>query len=278
MNEKHDPKEYSIEIGMEVPKDLRRLFDVIQTELPILLDDVLFGIYIYGSLSYGNFEEHGSDVDVMVITERKLTKSEVKKLERWHRSDSMKNNRWAKRLEMDYILKEDAISETKNTIESVRFAGGNIRKESQVEGVSIDLKNIRDCGISLFGQSPSEFIPEISEEMLFRAQVDKFNKLKNKAEEWIKIDLWNQMFVVVQMCRTFYALQHGSAPISKKDAALWCSDNLPEEFRPMVKIALSKIDDRDGPLEKTITNNLPAFTNCIDSLIESLENARNKEK
>ena len=52
---------------------------------------------------------------------------------------------------------------------------------------------------------------------------------------------------------------------------MWCSNNLPEKFRPMVKTALSKIDNWDGPLEEIITNNLPAFIGYIDNLIEGFK-------
>lgn len=160
---------------MKIPKDLRSFLEVIKTQLPKLLGDVLFGVYIYGSLSYGDFEEYRSDVDIIVVIKRALNKKELEKLKSWYNSGLMQKSRWTKRVEMDYAVLGRLVSDKKYGAKTTRFAGGKLSNRVNYEANNpITRINIKDCGIPLVGPSPKKFVPEISDELLFRALKSDF--------------------------------------------------------------------------------------------------------
>ncbi|MFA4819119.1 MAG: aminoglycoside adenylyltransferase domain-containing protein [Patescibacteria group bacterium] len=261
---------------MVVPEDLNDFLETIKTELPGLLGNVLFGIYVYGSLSYSDFEEHRSDVDVMAVIKRELNEKELAKLETWYDSSPMRQSRWISRLEMDYTVIGKLISSTKHGAKTTHFAGGKLNKKADSDGSNpIVWINIKECGITLFGPSPKEFVPEISTALLLSALRSEFEDIEIHAPVWMKKDLWNQVYIVITLCRIAYTLKKNKL-VSKKEAGKWCLENLPKRFRPMVAIVLQKVDNFMGPLEPAITNGLPVFIAYVDKLfLDKRQHSRN---
>ena len=70
------------------------------------------------------------------------------------------------------------------------------------------------------GEDPKNVIPPISDKLIRNAFRDKLSELKLTSEERSKSDLWNQMFLVIQLCRVIYSLRNNFAPISKRNAAV----------------------------------------------------------
>jgi len=253
-----------------LPTTLQTFLKTIQTDLPNIIPENLVGIYIYGSISYGDFAEGRSDVDVAAVVKRRLNKDERQKLNDWYKSEPMTSSPWLKKLEMDYIVFEDISINIKNRMEASRFAGGKLKETAIFDGAILDWENIRSCGIVLYGEDPKSFIPETDEKLLFEALADKFQALKENIFDWVKIDLWNQVYVVVQLCRVIYALKNHGQPVSKKAAAEWCEKNLPDQFRSMVSVVLNKMDNFTGPLENVISDNLEDLVKYVQRLFKKI--------
>ena len=255
---------------MKIPKDLKAFIDTIKTQLLELLDNNLFGIYIYGSISYGNFEEHRSDVDIIVVTKHQLNKKELRKLRRWYNSNTVKQGRWTKRLEMDYAVLSKLVSDKKYGIKTARFADGRLYdRESSEAGNPITWINIRDCGISLFGPKPKEFVPKISNKKLFSALKSEFEAVKNYADEGPS-NLWGQVYNLITLCRIVYTFRKKKL-ISKKEAGKWGLKHLPKKFYSLIRLALEKLDNFDGPLNEALTKETPNLINYVNKLFTSKE-------
>jgi predicted nucleotidyltransferase len=250
---------------MTIPKDLKQFLAVIKTELPRVLGGNCFGIYVYGSLSYGNFGENRSDVDVAVVIKKKLNKVEITKIDNWFKQNKLKASRWHKRAEIDFICLGDLKKIKANTIKTVRLAGGKLREKSKMEGVGLDLINLREQGIVMFGPQPKKIFPKVPKKFLKKALKEKYFHLKRHAFKWEKIDLWNQQFLVSQFCRVLYAIKNNYRAISKKAATQWAVKNVPAKFVSMVKITLKRIDNFYGPREKIISDSLFDFIDYIGS-------------
>ncbi len=250
-----------------IPEDLKKCLRILQKELPSVLEDVLYGIYIYGSLSYGDFEEERSDVDVFVVTTRTLDAEGQSRLQQWYENGPLATSSWFRRLELDIANKESITSEIQNHLETIGFSGGQMRDNAHMEGASMDIQNIRDCGLVLYGPEPKMFISEIDPHLLQDALQEKFKEVKRGIEEWGSHDLWNQMYFTIQLCRIAYTL-HENKPISKRAAARWCLEHLPTRFHSMIRIALEAMDDHEGPLSADIAQGLPKLMNHIELLFE----------
>src|SRR6266566_1928595 len=61
-----------------------------------------YGIYIYGSIALGAFEELASDIDILALTEGEWSAFELKQLEALHRR-LIKVYQYGKRLEVLYV-------------------------------------------------------------------------------------------------------------------------------------------------------------------------------
>ena len=62
----------------------------------------IIGIYLFGSLTYGGFDENSSDIDLVVITKTLLNKVELEDIKNIHKKLDAINTKWAKRFEVSY--------------------------------------------------------------------------------------------------------------------------------------------------------------------------------
>ncbi len=249
---------------MDLPNDLNAFLLAIRNQLLMKFKDYIIGIYIYGSISYGEFEKFRSDVDVMVFLNTRLLDKDFEDLKKIYEVPQLRNSRWIKKLEMDYVFIGD-IKPVKNIVNTVCFRNDKLIN-SKIEGFSMDLSNILDCGIVLYGPTPSTFIPEIEEKLIEEALLDKFNHLKGNAPKWSAIDFWNEMFIIIQLCRIIYSVKNKDKVVSKKKAAKWCSENVPDKFKSIIKTALKGIDNWEKPTDEEIKNKLTDFIEYAEKL------------
>ena len=250
---------------MKLPGDLKKFLRIIKTELPKTLGRVVFGIYIYGSISYGDFVESRSDVDLFVVLKRKLNEKEFIKLKKFFARDDLKNGRWFKRLETDFAV----LSELKfgAIIKTIHFSGGKLKKRADSGAYNpITWINLRDCGITLFGPQPKVFAPKVYDEILFEALRGEFEFLKKHSVKWKKIDLWNQVYIVATLCRIIFTFQKRKIT-SKKSALQWCGKNLPVSFRPTATLALKYLDNFSGPWNKKLDYGIDKLMKYCNRLI-----------
>ena len=82
--------------------DVNEIIDFFVISVIPILDGNVLGIYLTGSLSYGAFNYHSSDIDITVIVHRPVSRSELDSIERLHREIEGKFEKWAWRLECSY--------------------------------------------------------------------------------------------------------------------------------------------------------------------------------
>lgn len=252
-----------------LPKSLEKFIHTIQAELPILLGDTLFGLYIYGSISYNAFDRRKSDVDIIAVLHRPLNDREFKKIRKFYKTRLDQN--WVKRLEMDYVvlssLKDFSLA-LKNGFKATHLAHGTLHHNAFSDGGNpLNWLNIYQTGITLFGPLPKKFVPVISEKIILAGQRRAFEEMKSLYHKWMKRDVWHQVYMVVMMNRIACALRTGRI-LSKAAAAHWGLKNLPQRFRPLMSITLKKIAHPKGKPSKEISAALPELMEYVDMLFK----------
>jgi predicted nucleotidyltransferase len=82
------------------------------------LGEQLVGLYLTGSLTYGDFDPGSSDIDFLVVLSKELSGEQFAAIAETHTRIGAATPRWEKRLEGSYIS-QDMIA-TKNRPERVR--------------------------------------------------------------------------------------------------------------------------------------------------------------
>ena len=72
------------------------------TNLLKILKEKIVGIYLTGSLSYGDFILERSDIDLIVVVKAKLGINEIELIRNLHKDIEVKYSSWKERIECSY--------------------------------------------------------------------------------------------------------------------------------------------------------------------------------
>ena len=209
-------------------KDINEFLEDIVAELQKVLNENLVGVYLFGSLVWGDFEYESSDIDLLVVTKETISAKEFDQL------DAMQKELWKKYKHgqegMIEVLYASLHSLQKFKTEDNKIAAISPGEEFNIkEAGDHYLMNwyiVREKGITLFGPNPKDIITPISKEEFIQA-------VKNHAIEWRKWikDAKNsrpfQAYAILTLCRAYYAYRNADQT-SKKKAALWAIKELPQ--------------------------------------------------
>lgn len=204
-----------------------------------VLGEQFVALYLYGSLSSGDFSPATSDIDFVVVTEGALAPAAVRGLEALHARLWAAGSHWAARLEGAYVPRE-ALRRYDPAMPPVPSVNeGRFYLSGQGSDWIIQRHVIREQGLVAAGPPPAALIDPVTPEDL-RAAVAGIVR-----EFWGTVVLADpaflrrtdyQAFAVLTMCRALYALQHG-AIVSKPAAARWALAALPARWQPLIQAA-----------------------------------------
>src|SRR6266498_4222489 len=89
-------------ISLTSDPDVNKVIDLLLTNVPRTLQDQFVGMYIYGSIASGDFDEH-SDIDILVVTETELSSAEFDSLKAMHEKLQERESPWAFQVEIVYV-------------------------------------------------------------------------------------------------------------------------------------------------------------------------------
>jgi hypothetical protein len=219
--------------------DVNAILGVLLDGVREILGDKLVGMYLYGSLSLGDFDPDSSDVDFLVVTTDVLPADMLDALRDLHARIAASGVRYAGKLEGSYfpraaLRRHDPANASHPTIGvdwefGIREHGGNWIVERHI---------VRERGVTLWGPSPSTLIDPVSPDEL-KAAVCESLGFWHKAltdSAWLEPRDY-QAFAILTMCRALYTLNRGEVA-TKPDAARWALENLDPTWRPLVEKAL----------------------------------------
>ncbi len=201
------------------------LADVL-AHMHMILGARLMGLYLYGSLVTGDFDDNASDIDLLAAVASDITTSEFDALNHMHHALIVTYPHWVDRLEIAYLAL-DALKTFKQKTSQIAIIspGEPFNIKDAGKDWLVNWYMVREKGVVLYGVPPTSIIDAISQEEFLQC-------IKNHARSWRE---WMQdahtrpaqAYAILTMCRSLYTCKHGEQ-ISKLQAARWAQQQLPQ--------------------------------------------------
>jgi predicted nucleotidyltransferase len=230
----------------------------VNTVLKTLIPDVknilgnqFIGMYLYGSLAYGGFDQD-SDVDYVVVTRDELADELFSALQVMHERIATMDSWCATQLEGSYIPQHALQTYDPVRVLHVHIDRGLNERLQRMQindaltsrawwGGWIFLRAVLlENGITLDGPIPATFISPVSSDELKQAAhatLDGWVEPLLRDPDQIKSRGYQSYFVLT-LCRLLYTLEHGRIT-SKQAAARWTQERLGEPWSSLVEHAWS---------------------------------------
>jgi hypothetical protein len=249
--------------------------DGVNAILQILLDaargvlsDNFFGMYLYGSLSSGDFNPGTSDIDFLIVTRRRLSADEVTRLRELHERIHLSGLPWADHLEGRYLPLDEAHRYAAGRLPTPNVNEGEFLMDGEGSDWIIQRHIIREGGLALAGPPPQTLIDAVPPDDLKQAVLgimDSWWAPMLENHEFLKNGGY-QAFAVLTMCRTLYTLEHGTIA-SKPASARWAQRELAPRWHRLIEQALAM--EHDSPVD--ILNETLAFIRYARDACSRLE-------
>jgi hypothetical protein len=193
------------------------------------------GIYLWGSLTYGAFDERYSDVDLVAVTRGYVAEPEFAALARWFDA-SLEGNPWTERLDMRFVIDGEFLDKKSRCC---GFYSGKLTRHGS-DGNPIIWLNVGECGVTLWGRDAKLTAPAVSDRCLNDALLLELDYLeddlaKNAGDRSDRAFRHNA-YAVLTACRILHTAQC-RAIIAKEQAYEWAMSSLPPERREVVGAA-----------------------------------------
>lgn len=195
-----------------------------------LLGQKIVGLYLSGSLAYGDFVQERSDIDLEAVVGRPLTRDELRSVEQLHREIERRYPQWAKRIECSYVPLELMRELTPPARPRPWWGFGTWYAEAPAGNEwIINHYLLSQHGIALEGPDFKALIPPLDIHDVQQASA------RDLFQEWLpKIDnkLWlsdshYQSYLVLNLCRILHTVIHGGLS-SKRAAGQWVKAVYPQ--------------------------------------------------
>jgi predicted nucleotidyltransferase len=221
--------------------DVNNILNLLLTNVKEILRDQFVGMYLYGSLSSGDFDPDSSDIDFLVVTTDDLSETTVSNIEAMHRHTWSNNDKRAGKLEGAYVPENLIRVHDPHGRECPTVNEGKFYRDRLGSDWIIQRHVVREFGVIVEGPDPKIFIDFVSPE-------DIRNAVKGILREWwfpmLENDAWLRensrgyhSYAILSMCRAMHALEHGTI-VSKPVAAKWAQAKLGERWHQVIDLAL----------------------------------------
>lgn len=237
----------------DVNSVLHRLLD----EVRAILGPEFVGMYLYGSLSLGDFDPESSDIDFLVVTANELREETVHALSTMHARVAASGLKWADHLEGSYIpqaaLRRYDPANNRHPTIGVDWEFGIREHDSNW---LIERHIVWEHGIVVAGPPPQTLIDPVPPEAIRAAVLASFPDYWQAFLDGPHPERWQmreyQAFAILTMCRVLYVLAHDTVA-SKPIAAAWAQETLPPPWPTLIATALDwRHDTRPDDLTATL--------------------------
>jgi predicted nucleotidyltransferase len=213
-----------------VPSQISKLIRTLLKEAKRILGNTLVALYVFGSVGMGDFSEHQSDVDFLVLLDSSLTRGEGRQLQNMHKK--LKTLWFGDRLEGEYVQVSDLCSERASGTVG-RCENGDLRLDVKSQLSAENLMDLRLNAIVVCGPKPSDIVPVVSRSLVEEVLLDYLVELADELKLVKPTDFIWINSAVLNICRTLYTFQSGRIT-SKSNSAKWALRTLPVVWRPLI--------------------------------------------
>jgi hypothetical protein len=195
-----------------------------------LLRERIVGLYLSGSLTYGDFLPERSDIDLQAVVWSPLTEDELRSVEQLHRQIEKRCPQWANRIECSYVPLELMKELTPPAKPRPWWGFGTLYAEAPA-GTEWIINHylLSKHGIALEGPDFNELIPPIDIHLVRQASArDLFQEWVPKVDDaaWLSNSHY-QSYLVLNLCRILHTVIL-CQPVSKKVAGDWAKAVYPQ--------------------------------------------------
>src|SRR5215213_3671111 len=188
--------------------EINELLDSLLAQIQAVLDQKLVGVYLFGSLVWGDFDPESSDIDLLVATASDIDDQEFGDLDQMQLGFVEKHKRWEGRIEIIY-LSTAALQTFKSHSykRAVISPGEPFHFKESDPGWLMNWYMVQEQGRTLFGPDPSTLIDPISKQEF----IQTVKQHAARWGEWVN-DAHNrpsQAYAILTMCRALYTCTHG---------------------------------------------------------------------
>ena len=189
------------------------------TNLLKILKEKIVGIYLTGSLSYGDFVLERSDIDLLVVVKDKLDINEIELIRNLHKDIEVKYSSWKERIECSYtpIYMLNEILPPK---EPRPWIGSGVLYPEAPYGNEwiINSYLLQEYGIPIYGKQYKELLTKPIDILeVQKASVrDIFKEIEPKIQN--KEELYDshiQSYTVLNICRILYTVFNAKVEIGR---------------------------------------------------------------
>jgi len=203
--------------------EVNEVLNLLLTNAKAILRDQFVGMYLYGSLSSGDFDLETSDIDFLFVTESVLSEDVISQLENMHKKTWATSLKRAGKLEGAYVSKELIRRHDLNGGPCPTVNEGKFYTAPLGSDWIIQRHVVREYGVIVEGADPKSLIDYVSPDEIRSA-------VKGILDEWwypmFEDPLWLRdnhrgyhSYAILSMCRALHALEHGtiaSKPVAAK--------------------------------------------------------------
>ncbi len=232
-------------------EDVNKILNLLCKNVQEVLGSQFIGMYLYGSLSSGDFNPESSDIDFLVVTEDYLPETIISQLENMHKETWATSVQRAGKLEGAYIPKELIRKHSLNGLPCPTINEGKFYLDTPGSDWIIQRHVVREYGVVIAGPDPKTLIDFVSAE-------DIHNSIMGVLREWwypmLENPAWLQdhddgyrSFAVITMCRVLHGLEYGTIT-SKPKATQWARANVNPQWHLLIDKAVEVSNHKEVPI------------------------------
>ena len=237
--------------------DVNEVLHLLLSNAKKILGNQFVGMYLYGSLSTGDFNLESSDIDFVFVTAGTLPDEKVSQLEAMHKQTWAMSFKRAGKLEGAYVplsllRRPDINGPACPTVNEGQFYRAPLGSDWIIQR-----HVVREYGVVIEGPDPKTLIDfvnpnEIRCAVLAILQEWWFPMLDDPS--WLRgHDSAYHAFAVITMCRVLHALETGTI-VSKPKAVQWALARVDDSWRQLIiqAVAASQHEEQDDFLNEAI--------------------------
>lgn len=216
------------------------LVEQVREHVQSCLGPNFLALYVYGSLSLGDFDEDSSDVDLLVVTEALPGEEKLACLSEAHEALFAGRNPFARELEVTYVARDSLRSFAPGKTLGFRVDRGSPKLRPSTLEVDwlVNFFALLQAGKAAYGPAPSALLPPVTREEL-QAAMEKLNEIwwlpvAENPEKLVPCSY--RYYAVLTMARMLATREKGKI-VSKKAAADWAARNLEPRWATLVRQA-----------------------------------------
>lgn len=211
-------------------QNINKVIADLASRITQLLGDNLVGVYLFGSLTYGDFNPKRSDIDLMIVVHTSLTAHEIEQVKAHHNQVEGLYPEWNERVEASYT----PIGMLNNIMPPAEprpyFGEGKMWNEARYGNEwLINLYLLHKHGVTVYGRNFHELVSDVDITEVQKACIrDLFQEWEPKLNEpeWLNNSHY-QSYLALNLCRILYTVMNFETD-SKTLSTGWVKQKFPE--------------------------------------------------